>query len=230
MQAPAIKVESLLANVPLFRELSEAELARLALSTRPLRVARSEILFQRGDMPRGFYVVVYGQIKLSFSTARGDEKVVELIGPGQSFGEAVMFMERPHVVTSQALSDTLLLHVPKEPVLEELQRDPRFAQRMIAGLSLRLHNLMADLEDFSLRSATQRVIGYLLRDSGDGPGTEGALQITLPAAKGVIASRLNLTQEHFSRILHELTSQGLVEVRGRLIHISDAARLRNYSG
>ena len=53
MQAPVIKVESLLANVPLFGELSEAELARLTLSTRPLRVARAEILFHRGDMPRG---------------------------------------------------------------------------------------------------------------------------------------------------------------------------------
>jgi CRP/FNR family transcriptional regulator, dissimilatory nitrate respiration regulator len=229
MQAPVIKVDSFLANIPLFKELSEEELARLALSTRPVRVARSEILFHRGDMPRGFYIVVYGQIKLSFSTARGDEKVVELVGPGQSFGEAVMFMERPHVVTTQALTDALVLHVSKEAVLEELQRDPRFAQRMIAGLSLRLHSLIADLETFSLRSATQRVIGYLLRDSGDGVGTEGALQVTLPAAKGVIASRLNLTQEHFSRILHGLTSQGLVEVRGRLIHISDVARLRNYS-
>jgi CRP-like cAMP-binding protein len=230
MQTPVIKVESCLANVPLFRELSEADLARLALSTRQLRVARSEILFQRGDLPRGFYVVVYGQVKLSFSTARGDEKVVELAGPGQSFGEAVMFMERPHVVTTQALTDSLLLHVSKEAVLEELARDPRFAQRMIAGLSMRLHSLVGDLENFSLRSATQRVIGYLLRDSVDEAGTEGELQVTLPAAKGVIASRLNLTQEHFSRILHELTSRGLVEVRGRLIHISDAARLRNYSG
>jgi CRP-like cAMP-binding protein len=230
MQTPAIKIESFLANIPLFRELSDAELARLALSTRSLRLARAEILFHRGDLPRGFYVVVYGQIKLSFSTSRGDEKVVELAGPGQSFGEAVMFMERPHVVTTQALTDSLLLHVSKEAVLEELARDPRFAQRMIAGLSMRLHSLMSDLEDFSLRSATQRVIGYLLRDSIDAAGTEGALQVTLPAAKGVIASRLNLTQEHFSRILHELTSQGLVEVRGRLIHISDAARLRNYSG
>ena len=230
MQAPVIKLESFLANIPLFKELSEAELARLALSTRPVRVARSEILFHRGDMPRGFYIVVYGQVKLSFSTARGDEKVVELVGPGQSFGEAVMFMERPHVVTTQALTDSLVLHVSKEAVLEELQRDPRLAQRMIAGLSLRLHSLMADLEAFSLRSATQRVIGYLLRDSGDGTGTDGALQVTLPAAKGVIASRLSLTQEHFSRILHELTSHGLVEVRGRLIHISDVARLRDYSG
>lgn len=229
MQAPVIKVESFLANIPLFKELTEEELARLALSTRSIRIARTEILFHRGDMPHGFYIVVYGQVKLSFSTARGDEKVVELAGPGQSFGEAVMFTERAHVVTTQALTDTLLLLVSKAAVLEELQRDPRFAQRMIAGLSMRLHSLMADLEAFSLRSATQRVIGYLLRDSGDDAGTEGALQVTLPASKGVIASRLNLTQEHFSRILHGLTSLGLVEVRGRLIHIRDVTRLRNYS-
>ncbi|MBK9607411.1 MAG: Crp/Fnr family transcriptional regulator [Betaproteobacteria bacterium] len=230
MQTPVIKVESFLANLPLFRELSKVEIERLAQATRPLRVARAEMLFHRGDLPRGFYLVVYGQVKLSFSTSRGDEKVVELIGPGQSFGEAVMFMERPHVVTCQALADSLVLHVTKEAVQEELERDPRFARRIIAGLSMRLHGLMADLEDNALRSATQRVIGYLLRDSGEGANGEGAIEVTLPAAKGVVASRLSLTQEHFSRILHELTSQGLVEVRGRLIHICDVARLRDYSG
>jgi CRP-like cAMP-binding protein len=225
LNAP-IKVQSFLANVALFRELANDELDRIASNTHEVRAARSEVLFRRGDPALGFHIIVFGQVKLAFTSPRGDEKVVDLIGPGQSFGEAVMFMERPHVVTAQALCDSLLLYIAREIVFQELERDPRFVRRMIAGLSSRLHRLMSDLESDSLNSGTQRVIGYLLRDSDASPVPVRALEVTLPATKGVIASRLSLTQEHFSRILHDLSARGLIEVRGRSINIPDVARLR----
>lgn len=228
LQVP-IKIQTFLANVPLFRELAGDELDRIALNTQQVHAAKGAILFRRGDPALGFHIVVFGQVKLAFNSPRGDEKVVDLNGPGQSFGEAVMFMERPHVVTAQALSDSLLLFVRREVVFEELVRDPKFARRMIAGLSSRLHRLMSDLENDSLRSGTQRIIGYLLRDSGDKPESESALEVTLPATKGVIASRLSLTQESFSRILHVLSARGLIEVRGRSIYIPDVAKLRGCS-
>ncbi len=221
-----IKVQSFLANVPLFRELASDELDRIASNTREVRAERAEVLFRRGDPALGFHIIVFGQVKLAFTSARGDEKVVDLIGPGQSFGEAVMFMERPHVVTAQTLSDTLLLYIAREIVFEELERDPRFVRRIIAGLSSRLHRLMNDFESDSLHSGTQRVIGYLLRDSDESPVPGRALEVTLPTSKGVIASRLSLTQEHFSRILHDLSARGLIEVHGRAIYIQDVARLR----
>ena len=64
-------------------------------ATRERQVARGEVLFQRGDLPHGFYFVVSGQVKLAFSSSQGTPKVVEIIGPMQSFGEAVMFMNHP---------------------------------------------------------------------------------------------------------------------------------------
>lgn len=225
LQAP-IKIQSFLANVPLFKELARDELDRIAANTHEVRAERAEVLFRRGDPALGFHIIVFGQVKLAFTSPRGDEKVVDLIGPGQSFGEAVMFMERPHVVTAQALSDSLLLYIAREIVFAELERDPQFVRRIIAGLSSRLHRLMSDLEGDSLHSGTQRVIGYLLRDSDESPAPAGALEVTLPATKGVIASRLSVTQEHFSRILHDLAARGLIEVHGRAIYIPDVARLR----
>jgi len=228
MTSTPIKIESFLANVPLFRELAPDELDRIAAQTKTLRVERGSVLFQRGDPCDGFHVVVYGQVKLSFISTGGNEKVVDLLGPGQSFGEAVMFMEKPHVVTAQALADSMLLFVSKQAVFDELERDARFSRRIIAGLSQRLHQLMGDLEGYSMHSGTQRVIGFLLRDEGADHAEDAPLEVTLPAAKGVIASRLNLTQEHFSRILHDLAAAGLIEVRGRRIVIPDAERLRTY--
>lgn len=225
-----IKVRSFLANLPLFRELSAGEIERLAQGTRESQVARGQILFQRGDPCEGFHVIVYGQIKLAFNSANGMEKVVEIMGPGQSFGEAVMFMEKPYPVYSQALADCLLLHIAKATVFEEIERDPGFARRMIAGLSRRLHGLIGDLEAYSLQSGTQRVIGYLLNAVPDGAVADTRVELRLPASKGVIASRLNLTPEHFSRILHELTEADLIRVDGRSFSILDVDGLRRHEG
>ena len=227
MVAP-IRVQAFLANVPLFKELAPGELDRVAAFTREVRASRSEILFHRGDEARGFHIIVFGQVKLVFVSAGGDEKVVDILGPGQSFGEAVMFMERPHVVTAQALVDSMLLYVQREAVFEELERDPGFARRMIAGLSHRLHNLVADLEANSMRSGRQRIIGYLLHDCGHASEKNGGFEVTLPATKSVVASRLNLTLEHFSRILHELAEEGLIELRGRSVQIRNVERLRGF--
>jgi CRP-like cAMP-binding protein len=225
-----LKTQAFLRNLPLFRELAPEEIDRISVGTRELRVKRGDILFQKGDPTRGFYIVVYGQVKLLFITQNGDEKVIEIMGPGQSFGEALMFMEKPYVVTAHALADSMLLHVSKEVVFEGIDRDPKFARRMIAGLSRRLHHLISDVESYSLRSATQRVIGYLLQPDQDHDEAHGRTVVTLPASKSVIASRLNITPEHFSRILHELTEAQLIDVTGRTVRILHMEKLRTYEG
>jgi len=226
MATHRIQAQTFLANLPLFKELSAAELDRIAAATRQVHAERGQVLFHRGDPATGFYVVVYGQVKLAFVAASGSEKVVDILAPGQSFGEAVMFTEEPHVVTAQALVDSLLLHVAKDAVFEEVAKDPRFARRMIGGLSRRMRQLVADLESYSMRSGTERVIGFLLSNCTTTAPDANELTVTLPTAKGVVASRLNLTQEHFSRILHDLAAAGLIEVRGREVRIRDCQRLR----
>jgi CRP-like cAMP-binding protein len=218
-----IKVVDFLARLPLFNELEAVELDRIALHTTELHVARGEIIIRQGDPSTGFHCVIYGRVKLAFASPQGGEKVVEIVGPGQSFGEAVMFMDKPYIVSSQALVDTMLLHVSKLAVFEELERTPRFARKMLAGLSRRLHGLVSDVQAYSMNSGTQRVIGYLLRE-----GLADGEEVTLHASKAVVASRLNLTPEHFSRILHDLAANGLIEVHGRDITILDGKKLRDY--
>ena len=141
-----------------------------------------------------------------------------------TFGEALMFTDRPYLVSSTVLSDSLLLHVNKEILFGELDRDPRLARRMLAGLSWRLHMLVKDVEALTLHSATQRVIGYLTRLSDE---ADGAF-IRLPVQKVLVASRLNLTPEYFSRILHDLADEGLLRIDGRDIELLDPQRLRDY--
>ena len=230
-QRPQIRVQAFLANLPMFSEMSAEELDRIAAGTLPVYADNGEHVCRTGDPCTGFHVVVYGQVKLGFTSPQGIEKVVEIIRPGQSFGEALMFIDKPYIVFAQALADTMLLHVAKHAVVEELGRDPGFARRMLAGLSRRLHVLVRDVEAYTLRSGSERVIGYLLRDVPDGAGADGQpIEVNLSPGKSVIASRLNMTPEHFSRILHDLAAGGLIEVDGRTIGIPDLARLRGDGG
>ena len=228
MQKAKIRVQDFLARMPLFNELSIDELDRIAQGTTQQPVARKETVFHCGDPCTGLHVVVYGQIKLSVISPLGEEKVVRLVGPGDSFGEALMFLGKPYFVAAQALADSLLLHVTRAAITNELRADPDFACKMLAGMSARLHALMRDVEAYSLRSGTHRVISYLLAQPSV-PETQrepAALRVLLEVGKKMVASRLNLTPEHFSRILHELGTRGLVVINGREIVIPDPSKLR----
>ncbi|MBI4997558.1 MAG: Crp/Fnr family transcriptional regulator [Rhodocyclales bacterium] len=228
MPPPELTVPALLVQLPLFSALTPEQIQRLAAAAREKHLAKGEMLFQKGDPAHGFYIVVTGQIKLALPSAQGNEKVVEIIGARQSFGEAVMFMDRPFPVFAEALVDTKLLHIGKDAVFQLIETDASFSRRLLAGLSMRLHSLVADVESYSLRSSAQRLIGYLLQHSPHGDDTVNRVEIKLPTSKHILASRLNLTPETFSRILHDLADSGLIEVHGRLIIVPDLRRLRSH--
>jgi CRP-like cAMP-binding protein len=225
-----IDIPTLLARLPLFQALTAEQVGQIAAHAREKRLTKGEMLFQKGDPSHGFYVIIFGQLKLAFPSSSGNEKVVDILGPKQSFGEAVMFMDRPYPVFAEAITDTLLLHVAKDAVFDLLVSDPSFARHMLAGLSMRLHSLVQDVESYSLRSSAQRVIGYLLQHCPtEGNGScAGSIEITLPTSKQIIASRLNLTPETLSRIFHDLAEAKLIGVQGKQITINDIKRLREY--
>ncbi|MFO1220745.1 MAG: Crp/Fnr family transcriptional regulator [Burkholderiaceae bacterium] len=215
-----------LSVLPLFNDLSPDELTRLAAGCQLRRLARGDMVFRVGEPCEAFHVAVLGQVKLFALSPAGQEKVIELIGPGQSFAEALMFTGRPYIVSAQTLSDAIVLTVSKAAVLAEIEQDPKFALRMLAGISRRLHGLVHDVQAYALHSGAQRVIGYLLRDQVVEDCASGeVITVSLPVSKATIASRLSLTPEYFSRVLHELEAAGLIEIDKRDIRILDARRL-----
>jgi CRP-like cAMP-binding protein len=221
-------VQSFLAHLPLFEGLKAAELARLAAGTTRRRLRGGETLFRQGEPSTGFHAVVHGRVALVARSAAGRERVSAIIEAGRSFGEAIMFLERPYIVTARALSDALVLHVAKETVFTELERNPGFGRRIIATLSAKLHASVRELDMYALGSGGRRFAAWLLRQVPREKA--GAAEVTLPAAKRAIASQLNLSAEHLSRILRELTAEGLIDVRGRKLAIPDIGRLHDWAG
>jgi len=149
-----------------------------------------------------------------------------LVGPEGIFGEIAVLNGR-HLLTAETLADTQLVRFAKAVVLAELERTPEFTRGIVGILSRRFQHVLGALEDCTLRSGTERVIGYLLNRLPP-EAVNSHATLTLPAKKGVIASQLNLTHEHFSRLLRELATEALIEVEGRRVRIVDVDRLRAY--
>lgn len=212
-----------LARLPLFSRLTEGQLDRLAAGSRRHTLARGELLFTRGTPSTCFYLVVTGTIQLSIANAEGVVKVVEIIRAGQSFGEAVLFVHQPFPVDAVALEPTTVVEVPGEVLDELLDADPQLSRAMLAALSARLHSLVRDIEMLTLRSAAQRVVGFLVGELPEAAATPARLRLGSPAH--VLASRLGMSPETFSRVLRELQDAGLVVKRGRELTIVDPAAL-----
>lgn len=218
-----------LQSLPLFRELDEGVIVRLARGAVEASLPAGSVVFRLGDTPSAFYLVVDGRVKLSLHTERGDEKVIELVGRGENFGTAALLLGERYTLTAETIADSLLLSLDRNTVLDEVERNAEFACSMLREMCQRLQLRTRDFENCMLLNGAQRVTNFLLDQIPDG-AREKTVAITLPAKKGVIASRLNLTHEHFSRILHEIQAAGLIEVRGREIRMFDVGRLRTYPG
>ncbi len=213
-------VTGILANLPMFRHTPAATLASLARKSRTLHMPRGSIIARRGEELPGLMAVAYGLVKLSL---RGEvsEKVLRLVGPGETFGEAVLFLQKPLPVDISALSDTLIVVVPADPLISMIDTEPGFARALLAAMSQRLHALVTDFEAATVHRATERLAAYLL--SLVEPG--GPLTATLPASKTVIAARLGITKETLSRLLRRFAQEGLIAVGRRQITLLDRERL-----
>jgi len=216
-----------LRNVPLFKDMNEKHLRYIAENSHFLTLEKDAFVFHRGDYCKGFYITIQGNIKISFLSMEGKEHVARIVGPGQTFAEAMAFLKRPSPATVQAMTPAKVLFLPGEVIFECINENPACACSMLAGLSRRLHLLVTQLESVTLNSSQQRVIGFLLQHPRADANEINETKITLQANKSTVASHLNLTPETLSRILHHLTREGLISVHGKTIHIHNIKELRS---
>lgn len=210
----------------IFSQLDEEQLARVVAMSRKIKLNDGQLLFEEGDEATRFFLVKSGQIKLSRISLNGDEKVIELVRAGQTFAEALMFSEIPvYPVRATALGNCELWSFDSKAFLNLLRGSVESCFRLMGDMSLRLRRMVDEIDKLTMQSGKERVARFLCAQYH----AEGALTFSLAAPKGVLASRLSVKPETFSRILHKLADEELVKVKGGTVEILDPDRLCGYA-
>lgn len=220
-------ISEILSRQPLFRLLDGPELARLAKGTYEYRLGKNEMLFQKGDLPKGMHIVVAGQVKLFLPSSAGAEKIVHMAGPGETFGEEGVFLNKSCPVAAQATRDSILLVMEKQALLDALERSCILSTALMSRMCSRLCDLIDNMETCVQRNSAQRVVHYL---SQMAPNDADSFELLLDVNKQTIASQLNLAPETFSRVLGRLVKDGFIEVKGRSIKVMNLRTLRDFAG
>ena len=207
----------------LFTTLTDGQLQQVKELSRKINLDESEVLFECGNPANRFFLVLSGQIKLSRLSVEGNEKVIGIVHPGHTFAEALMFQDQPsYPVTATALKRAELYAFDNQQFSYMLRSSVDSCFRMMGDMSQRLRALIKEIDDLTLQGAINRIAGLLCQYR---TMTESEI-FTLDAPKGVLASRLSIKPETFSRILHNLSSMGIISVKGNQITILDLEELR----
>jgi CRP-like cAMP-binding protein len=222
-------LEGVISNLPAFRQLSRKDLDMLANHAQLREARRGTVIVGRGERIPGVIALAYGSAKLALRRANGEEKVVRLLGPGESFGLAAALLDRPCPVDLVALADCVVATIPPVPVLRLLELDTGFARSVALSLAERVLELVSELEASLQQSGLQRLACYL-HALAQPHGQPGSWIARLPATKTTVAARLGVKKETLSRMLRELANQGLIAVAGPEVSIIDRAGLAQLAG
>lgn len=214
-------------DIALFEALDDKQLKTIVDTSRKFTLLTKMTLFERGAVADYFYLLNRGQIKLFTLSAEGDEKVMEIIYPSQTFGEAVIFMpKRFYPVSAEAINDSELVRFDMSQFRELLDNSKETCFRLLAIMGKHLHSRVNEINHLTLHNATYRLVVYLLAQLPENVTTQSVIHLTAP--KNIIAARLSIKPETFSRTLLNLSRQGLIEVDGNdisLLNIDGLHRL-----
>ncbi len=211
---------------PLFQHIGEAALRRIADKCRVTTVERGQIVFTQGDSADAFFVVLEGWVKIYRLTPGGAEAVFTVLTRGESFAEPVMFLGGRYPVIAEAASGGRLLRIEHAAFVQCLEHESDLAAAMLASIGRRAGELTQQIGTLKLLDAPRRVGEFFLRllaDSSE-PG-----RIELPYEKVLIAARLGMTPESFSRALAALTKVGVTTKR-EIVEVADTQALRDFVG
>lgn len=209
----------------LFARLSDALWQQLRPAIHQEKYPVGTTLFLQGDPFDRFFLVLKGSVKLYRLAPDGREKVIEVVGVGQTFAEAVMFAQKKHFpVNAGALADTVVLSVLAPPYLALLRLSIDTCFEVMAGMSQRLHGLLMEVDRVTLQSAKTRLLSLLLQEAK--PVAGGGGQLVLGMSRKVLASRLSIQPETLSRLFRALLDDGIMEEKGRTIVIPHLESVR----
>jgi CRP-like cAMP-binding protein len=220
----ATDLRRLILSHPLIHHLDAASQERMLAATQESSHDSGALLIRQGQEADRFFMVLKGRVKLFRISADGQEKVVEIIHPGQTFAEAVMFMQKSvFPVCAETLEPVRMVSFPNRLMLQLLQENPQSCLHLLGHMSVRLHQRLGELETLTLQNATQRFALFLIQRLDDRSVESATIDLQLP--KRLIAARLSMQPETLSRLMARLRTAGLIEINGRVIRIPSVGRL-----
>lgn len=211
----------------LFSGLDQDDFDALMASTSRVTLEKGEVLFHRGDNARHFYFVDSGHLELNLVAPTGQKKVLEVLGHGRTFAEAVAFMrEHKYPVTCEALEDSVLYQVPNKAYLDLVYTNPDACMRLLSDVCRHLHARVREIERLTVQNAHSRLVSYLLDHVVETNDDEATIRLELP--RHVIASRLSIMPETLSRLLRQMADDGILAIEDRVIYVRSLSRLRPY--
>lgn len=223
-------IEGVVSNLKLFKEASPRQIGDMGKHCWIVALRRGDAVAKRGAPVPGMFAVAYGSIKLVLRSHDHEERVLRLVGPGETFGEATALLGRNARYEATALAESKVVVIPSAAIYALIDRDPRLARGMVGSLAERSLLLLDEVETACLRRGAQRLASYLdslveVNGNGNGNGNGNAHLVRLPVSKTLVAARLGITKETLSRLLRALAERRLIEVSQREISILDREAL-----
>ena len=208
----------LVLQTPLFAGLDADTVYWLIAAAATADFPQGGLLFSQGDPADRFFVVLDGHVNLFALTESGAQSIIEVIEAGQTFAEAVMFMNGRFPLNAQMAPGTRLLTIPAAAFLSRLGQRQDLAAHVFATLARWQRRLIRELAALKGRSPAQRVGLFLLARQQS---------VHSPLTMSELASRIGITPESLSRIMARLRPLGVSSGRSG-ITITDSAALRQF--
>lgn len=213
-------------GMPLFSGLAEQEKDALITAGRILQVLRGQMLFAHGDPVTHFYLIVNGTIQLFRTNPDGHEKTIAVMKSGQTMCEdEIMDHCHGHRVNGVAVEDTAIMEFPVSWLKEAAKKHSAFALNLLSLIANRAHMAEVEAEHQATMSAAQLVACFMQRMCVLYDFSPKGFD--LPYNKTLIASRLGMELETFSRTLAKLKEHG-ISVEGNHVTITDLKRIGEY--
>ncbi len=214
-------VIDILMDCKLLANVGEAGFQRLAMMARICKFPKSYTVFREGDECPGVYVVDQGLVRIFRTGAGGKEHVLHMVGPGETFAEAVAVGGFKCPANAETIEATTCVLLPMRAFRKALQDDHELCLCLMTGVSCWARSLVGLMGEVVLHDASGRVARFLLEAKADGDD-----MLELPGLKRHIANHLNLTSETFSRTLRKLGEMGLIaQPQASRVQLLDRKRL-----
>ena len=203
----------ILKHVPLFAGLDEAALAALASRLRRRKMPAGTPIVYKGDPAGALYLIASGRVKVHQATSGGDEVILEVMGPGNFFGEMSLLDGQPRSADVSTLAATELLLLEGEALRETIQEQPAVAWTLLRILSQRVRDMDDRAEMLMTRDVAGRVADWLLRlakSHGTAHADGKSIRLDVCLTQSDIAALIGATRERVSRALTAFRKSGAI--------------------